>query len=742
MKNQSVKKSAFPHEMLSNVMHNAIWIFSLVFVLLFSNTVLAQNNVGVNTITPDASAMLDVVSTQSGVLVPRMTMAQRDVIVLPATSLLIYQNDNTPGFYYNSGTADIPAWIMIGGEATGEWTDEGAYLHPNENVNARVFEDNNSLGFYYSGLAETPGYFRSTETGVDNTGVVGICNVSDYFGWGGLFGGGYCGVQGTVLPTGAEEYNGVIGTVDGGTGSNYGVYGNAINGANNYGVTGLTSGVGVNVGVYGNASGGTNNIGIYGIVDDTDGLGVYAANEDASGTAIFGTGNGIAGSSLVSGSGVAGSSTNAGIYGYGDATAGSYGVYGTSVATDGVGTLGISSNIGVYGSGDATAASKGIYAKSEAADGIGIFSIANNVTSYTAANGAGGVFNGNDGAHAYGNIATGNGLIAVGNDDLTIHVLTEGTGVAASSTVAGVYGFGDATGTAPKGVYGQSDADDGIGVFGINEAISSNTYGVYGQVGDGTDQMIDPVAVMGYNREQNDNCGYGGYFSAEYAGIYSENRTTTLGYAGYFSGNIEATGTIGAAIKLFVIDNPENPENEILRHTSIESPEAMVIYRGKVKLNATGKANVEMPSYFKALTMENEATVQITCIGQPFEIGYEWNPGFTSFVVYGDANREISWMVMADRDDPYIQQNRKPVVTLKDNSDKGYKSGYYIHPELYGQPQEKSYNYLWHKKDRKFPTANETTEIKKIKSNSNQNPKLKTASTFRSIQKPEIKTIK
>lgn len=49
---------------------------------------------------PDASAILDVKSTDKGLLIPRMTMAQRDAIATPAQGLIVYQTDNTPGFYY------------------------------------------------------------------------------------------------------------------------------------------------------------------------------------------------------------------------------------------------------------------------------------------------------------------------------------------------------------------------------------------------------------------------------------------------------------------------------------------------------------------------------------------------------------------------------------------------------------------------------------------------------------------
>jgi len=67
-------------------------------------------------ISPDASAILDVSGNDGGLLIPRMTESERDLISLPAHSLMIYQTDGTTGYYYNSGTAALPIWTPIAGE--------------------------------------------------------------------------------------------------------------------------------------------------------------------------------------------------------------------------------------------------------------------------------------------------------------------------------------------------------------------------------------------------------------------------------------------------------------------------------------------------------------------------------------------------------------------------------------------------------------------------------------------------
>jgi ABC-type Fe3+-hydroxamate transport system substrate-binding protein len=53
-------------------------------------TILGNGNVGIGTTTPNATAKLDISDTAKGILIPRMTTAQRDAISSPAAGLSVY----------------------------------------------------------------------------------------------------------------------------------------------------------------------------------------------------------------------------------------------------------------------------------------------------------------------------------------------------------------------------------------------------------------------------------------------------------------------------------------------------------------------------------------------------------------------------------------------------------------------------------------------------------------------------
>ncbi len=104
----------------------------LIFIIVCSYIQFSfGQNVGIGTTAPDASAILDLVSNSKGLLIPRMSEAQRVAIFQPKQGLLVYQNDGTPGFYYNRSTIPaIPNWSMI---------TEG------ENLWSRTLANNNNI---------------------------------------------------------------------------------------------------------------------------------------------------------------------------------------------------------------------------------------------------------------------------------------------------------------------------------------------------------------------------------------------------------------------------------------------------------------------------------------------------------------------------------------------------------------------------------------------------------------------
>ena len=90
-------------------------------LILFTNNVErmridTSGAVGVGISSPNISALLDLTSTIKGVLVPRMTQAQRDAIVSPTQGLLIYATD-VKGFFFFDGAAWKPVTPSVSGFA-------------------------------------------------------------------------------------------------------------------------------------------------------------------------------------------------------------------------------------------------------------------------------------------------------------------------------------------------------------------------------------------------------------------------------------------------------------------------------------------------------------------------------------------------------------------------------------------------------------------------------------------------
>jgi hypothetical protein len=95
-----------------SIMKKNLLLVSL--LCIFTNNIFSQ--VGIGTVTPDNSAILDISSADKGVLIPRMTATQRDAIASPATGLMVYVTDDNNYYYYDGST-----WLSLtsGGSGTG-----------------------------------------------------------------------------------------------------------------------------------------------------------------------------------------------------------------------------------------------------------------------------------------------------------------------------------------------------------------------------------------------------------------------------------------------------------------------------------------------------------------------------------------------------------------------------------------------------------------------------------------------
>ena len=252
--------------------------YLLAISALFMVVVTFSQGVAISATTaiPDGSAMLDVQSNNKGILVPRMTTAQRNAITSPATGLLIFQSDNPAGFYYNSGTPASPTWTPVttsGWNLTGNsGTTTGNFIGTTDNTSV-LFKTNNTerVSISNTGTVLINGTSRKSNQDaleVFGAGVTGAINGSFGFPINGYSAGAYAGIYGDNNGTGQGVWGSCSGT---GTGV--------------YGTSGSSG-----IGVQGHSATG---LGVLGQTNSSTGPAIKGYNQNANGIGIVGLGSNI-----------------------------------------------------------------------------------------------------------------------------------------------------------------------------------------------------------------------------------------------------------------------------------------------------------------------------------------------------------------------------------------------------------------------------------------------------------------
>ncbi|MGA9168708.1 MAG: hypothetical protein WBZ20_01005 [Nitrososphaeraceae archaeon] len=281
-----------------------------------------------------------------------------------------------------------------------------------------------------------------------------------------------------------------------------------------------------------------------------------------------------------------------------------------------------------------------------------------------------------------------------------------------------------------NGVYGLSQGMDGYGVYGESKSYAGN--GVFGKSpgGNGVYGICD------------DGCGVYGV-SGNGTGLYGE---SGMYYAAILNGKVKITGNLEKAGGSFKIDHPLDPANKYLCHSFVESPDMKNVYDGVVALDEKGEAEIELPDWFGILN--KDFRYQLTAIGAPgpnlyiaeeiisdtititttkHDGSHHDNDGYDDSghndnnknnrsrfkIAGGTSAMKVSWQVTGIRKDPWANTHRVQVVENKPDKERGY----YIHPDLYGQPTENQINRLPFPQQKKSKSKEEEWLINKNKAN-------------------------
>jgi hypothetical protein len=109
------------------------------------------------------------------------------------------------------------------------------------------------------------------------------------------------------------------------------------------------------------------------------------------------------------------------------------------------------------------------------------------------------------------------------------------------------------------------------------------------------------------------------------------------------------------------------------------------MYDGTATTDASGYATIQLPKWFQALN--RSFRYQLTPIGQFAQAIVATEMEDNQFIIKTDKPYvKVSWQVTGTRHDAWANAHRIPVEVEKPKEERGY----YIHPELFGQGQDKN----------------------------------------------------
>ena len=129
----------------------------------------------------------------------------------------------------------------------------------------------------------------------------------------------------------------------------------------------------------------------------------------------------------------------------------------------------------------------------------------------------------------------------------------------------------------------------------------------------------------------------------------------------FVTGGASVSGSLSKGSGTFVIDHPLDPENKLLYHSFVESPDVKNIYDGVATLDGNGEVIVELPEYFEVLNGQHRFLLTPMGESAPYlhvtQAGVQNN---TFTIAGGPPHARVSWQVTGIRHDPYILAN--PII--------------------------------------------------------------------------------